>query len=61
MSPWTLFYSPPHKELYSAAEVLSTIPRDSWTIKVDLKSGFFQIPLQPHYYRYYRVYYHRKR
>jgi hypothetical protein len=41
MSPWTPLYEPPPIRLYSAAEVLATIPRNSWMIEVDLKSGFF--------------------
>jgi hypothetical protein len=41
MSPWTTYYDPAHIQLYSAAEVLSTIPLQSQMIKMGLKSGFF--------------------
>jgi hypothetical protein len=57
---WTLHYDPPHIQLYSAAKVLSTIPRNSWMIKVILKSGFLQIPIQEQYYKYYGVYYQKQ-
>jgi hypothetical protein len=42
MSPWTTFNDPPPIHLYSAAEVLSTIPPRSTMIKIDLRSGFFR-------------------
>jgi hypothetical protein len=61
LSPWTPHYVPPPNRLYSAAEVLTTISPRSFLIKVDLRSGFFQIPIRPEYYRYYGVYYHRRR
>lgn len=60
MSPWTSSYSPPHIQLYSAAEVLATIPQNSWMIKIDLKSGFFQISIRPEYQKYYGIYYKKQ-
>jgi hypothetical protein len=45
MSPWTMYYDPPPIRLYSAAEVLTTIPRQAYVIKIDLRSGFFQIKI----------------
>jgi hypothetical protein len=40
---------------------LTTISPDSYLIKLDLKSGFFQIHIRPEYYQYYGLYYRRRR
>jgi hypothetical protein len=61
MSPWTSSYSAPHIQLYSVAEVLATIPQNSWMIKIDLKCEFFQIPICPEYQKYYGIYYKKHR
>jgi hypothetical protein len=61
LSPWTPQYTPPPIQLYSAAEVLITISPGSFLIKIDLRSGFFQIRIRPEYYWYYGVYYRQRR
>jgi hypothetical protein len=57
LSPWTPYYETPPLRLYSAAEVLQTIPRSASLIKIDLKAGFFQLAIAPHHWQYYGVYY----
>jgi hypothetical protein len=42
LSPWTPFYRPPSMHLYTAAEVLATIPHRGYLIKIDLTADFFQ-------------------
>jgi hypothetical protein len=61
LSAWTPLYRPQPIRLYSAAEVLSTISPASTMIKIDLKSGFFQLAIRPQDWRYYSVYYNRQR
>jgi hypothetical protein len=61
LSTWTPLYRPPPIRLYSAADVLSTISPNSTMVKMDLKSGFFQLAIHPQYWRYYGVYYNRQR
>jgi hypothetical protein len=61
MSPWTTFYDPPPIHIYSAAEVSSTIPPRATMIKIDLQSGFFQIPICQQYWQYYGVHYEHQR
>jgi hypothetical protein len=60
LSPWTAFYAAPLMRLYSAAEVLSAIPQDHFMIKLDLVSGFFQIPIKEQYQKFYSIYYRKK-
>jgi hypothetical protein len=50
----------PPMRLYSAADVLTTIPQDAQLIKVDLKSGFLQVPILRLYLRYCGAYYRRQ-
>jgi hypothetical protein len=57
LSPWTTHYKTPHMRLYSAAEVLSTIPPHYFMIKIDLTSGFFQLRIRPDHTRFYGIYY----
>jgi hypothetical protein len=57
LSPWTPYYKTPPMWLYSAAEVLVTIPPHYQMIKIDLTSGLFQIRIAPEYTRHYGIYY----
>jgi hypothetical protein len=61
LSPWTPFYKTPPLLLYSAAEILQTIPRNARLIKIDLRSGFFQLPVHSCFWKYYGVYYKGQR
>jgi hypothetical protein len=61
LSPWTSSYTRPPIRLYSAAEVLHTIPQGATMIKIDLKSGFFQLKIQPRFQPFYGGYYQRHR
>jgi hypothetical protein len=61
LSPWTPFYQTPPMRLYSAAEVLVALPQNAQLIKVDLKSGFFQIPICTEYLHHYGIYYRKRR
>jgi hypothetical protein len=61
LSAWTPRYQTSPIRLYSAAEVLVTIDPNSVMVKIDLKSGFFQIPIRPEYYKYYGLYYRQRR
>jgi hypothetical protein len=45
LSPLTSFYNVPRITLYGAARVLATIYPTDQMIKLDLSSGFFQIPI----------------
>jgi hypothetical protein len=55
LSPLTTLYRVPKITLYSAARVLTTIHLFDQMIKLDLSSGFFQIPLAPQHRRFYGV------
>jgi hypothetical protein len=57
LSPWTPYYETPPLRPYSAAGVLQTIPSQAHLIKIDHKSGFFQLPIAPRFWQYYGVYY----
>jgi hypothetical protein len=61
LSPWTPYYSMPPMRLYSAAEVLIAVPRTAQMIKIDLKSGFFQVQVRQQYTHFYGIYYRKKR
>jgi hypothetical protein len=61
LSPWTDFYQLPATTLYSAAQVLVTIPPQSQLIKIDLKSGFFHFAIKKQHQPYYGVYYRGQR
>lgn len=61
LSPWTALYHPPPIRLYSAAGILTTIPPGAQMIKIDLRSGFFQIRIRPEHRQYYGVYYKGQR
>jgi hypothetical protein len=43
--------------LFTTAQVLATIPQQAQLIKLDFKSGFFQIPIHSNYRRNYGLYY----
>jgi hypothetical protein len=55
LSPWTSDYTTPPIRVYSAAEVLQTMPPAARMIKIDLKSGFFQLKIQPRFQPFYLV------
>jgi hypothetical protein len=57
LSPLTSFYKFPLMQLYSAAEVISTIRSDEKMIKLNLSSGFFQIPISLNHRQYYGIHY----
>jgi hypothetical protein len=57
LSPLTPLYRVPHITLYSAARVLSTLRPTDQLIKIDLTSGFYQIPIHPNHRRFYGIYY----
>lgn len=58
LSPWTDFYKKkPAIMLYSAVQVLVAIPKGAQLIKLDLKSGFFQIFIQKERQPFYGVLY----
>jgi hypothetical protein len=57
LSPWTAYYQLPSMTLYSAAQVLLTIPQGAGLVKVDLTSGFFHFKIQPQHQIYYGIYY----
>lgn len=57
ISPWTAFYNKPPITLYSAAEVLTAIPRNGQLIKLDLKYSFFQLNICQEHRRFYGIYY----
>jgi hypothetical protein len=46
--------------LYSAAEVLAAIPQTSYLIKIDLTSGFYQIPICSSHAKYYGIFYRQR-
>jgi hypothetical protein len=47
--------------LYSSAQVLDALPRGAQLMKVDLRHGFFQIPVLHQHQRFYGVYYNQRR
>jgi hypothetical protein len=55
--PWTPFYQTPPMKLYSAAEVIAAIPATYQLIKIDLKSGFFQLRIKQQHTKFYGIYY----
>jgi hypothetical protein len=57
LSPWIPYYETPPLRLYTAAEILQTIPEKAQIIKLDLKAGFFQTRIHPQCRRYYGIYY----
>jgi glycerophosphoryl diester phosphodiesterase len=57
LSPWTDFYQLPPMKLYSAAEVLLTIPPGASLVKIDLSSGFFHFRIHPDHVKFYSNYY----
>jgi hypothetical protein len=57
LSPLTTLYRVTKITLYSAARVLATIHPCDKMIKLDLSSGFFQIPLAPQHRKFYGLYY----
>jgi hypothetical protein len=57
LSPWTPFYKTPPMQLYSAAEVLTSLQPHDQIIKVDLKSGFYHFQIQAQQQRFYGTYY----
>jgi hypothetical protein len=61
LSPWTVYYKTPAMKLYSSAQVLDTLPKKAFLIKVDLKHGFSQIPVKEDHINFYGVYYRRHR
>lgn len=56
-SPWTPYIQTPRFSLLGAAKVIRYIPQGSHMVKVDLKSGFHQLPVNPRHYRFNGVYY----
>jgi len=46
LSPLTPYYATPSMRLYSAAEVLATLRPTDLLLKIDLTSGFYQIPMR---------------
>jgi hypothetical protein len=46
LSPLTPYYATPSMRLYSAAEVLATLRPTDLLLKIDLTSGFHQIPIR---------------
>jgi hypothetical protein len=59
LSPWTQHYTTPPMRLYSAAEILSTIPPHYFMVKIDLTSGFFQLKIHPDHTKFYGIFYRR--
>lgn len=57
LSPWTLWYRKPPITLYSAAQVLSTIPPHAEMFKLDLKSGFYYFCISSDTQHNYGIYY----
>jgi hypothetical protein len=47
--------------LYSSAQVLDALPKETYMIKIDLRNGFFQIPIHPDHVDFYGVYHRHQR
>lgn len=56
-SPWTEFITAPHFSLLSAGEAVRRISPYAHMIKIDLRSGFHQIPLAAGSYNYNGIFY----
>jgi hypothetical protein len=61
LSPWTRFYNKPPMRLYSSAQVLDALPRGAFLMKIDLKQGFFRIPVVRKHKNFYGVCYRDRR
>lgn len=60
LSQWTSYYTKPRFKLYGAAQAIRSVPKDAFLVKLDLKSGFYQLPLAPQHQHFYGVRYKHK-
>lgn len=56
-SCWTPYIVTPHFSLLAAGEALRRIPAGNFMIKIDLRSGFHQLPINTAHYNFNGIYY----
>lgn len=59
-SPWTMYIKTPRFSLLTAGKALRQIPLGSFLIKVDLKSCFHQLKVNPAHYPFNGIFYGAK-